>query len=51
MLRTVPAEQVDDVVKSFQAEGATVTTKTRQPEGTWTIEVEFPDWEKASSTD
>lgn len=50
VLTDVPDSDKEDIVKQFQAEGATVTTK-RQPDGKWTITAVFPPAAKKPVTD
>ncbi len=41
-LTDIPDNEVDQVVRDFESEGATVTKK-RQPNGMWTVVATFPD--------
>jgi hypothetical protein len=41
VLKDVPAEDVEQVVADFEAQGATVT-KTQQPDGKFTVTAVFP---------
>jgi hypothetical protein len=40
-LNDVPDSEVEQVVQDYKDEGATVT-KTRNPDGTWTVTATFP---------
>jgi hypothetical protein len=40
-LDQVPDDQLADVVRDYESEGATVT-KTRNPDGTWKVTATFP---------
>ncbi len=42
ILRDVPPDEADNVVMSFESEGATVT-KEIQPDGNYMITATFPD--------
>lgn len=41
-LTDIPGGDVDEVVRDFESEGATVE-KTEQPNGMWTVTATFPD--------
>lgn len=41
-LRDIPESELQEVVKDFESEGATVTT-VKQPNGLWTVIATFPD--------
>ncbi|MBO8134134.1 MULTISPECIES: hypothetical protein [Dickeya] len=40
-LTDIPSDQVDEVVKDFESEGA-VVEKIKQPNGLWTVKATFP---------
>jgi hypothetical protein len=39
----VPPDKVDRVVAGFKAQGADPVTKTKQPDGNYTVVATFPD--------
>jgi hypothetical protein len=40
-LTDIPESDLQEVVKDFESEGATVT-KQKQADGNWTVEAQFP---------
>ena len=43
LAKNVPAEDIDEMVKSFEKLGATNIKKTKNADGTFNLEGSFPD--------
>ncbi len=41
-LKKIPSEKVEEIVASYTMEGALEVTKTKEADGTWTVEVILP---------
>lgn len=48
ILTDLPDSELAQVVEDFESEGATVS-KTKQPDGLWTVTATFPDDEAAAA--
>ena len=42
-LTSIPDDKVDEVVRSFQLDGATKILREKEPDGTWTVTASFED--------